>query len=542
MPKKKKVAAKKKTAAKKVEPDFSKMSTEELASLVEDMTDEVDDLQQKSAYLHFTPHPYQRPWLEDEHQTMALLCGNQLGKSTVGVAATLRECLGVSPLALGGKGRWKKNSMRGKRVLACGETFEVSIAQNLVPKLKEFVSPDMLKGPPRKNSLGVETKWSFVTGAELTLQSYSSPPKAYEGSVLDFCWMDEPPPREIYNSVRRGLIAKEGRLFITATPLKEPWMLDELILPSQDPDSPLYGTVGYHRVDMHAACRECHGGHLAHAQIEQFLAGLPEGEKAARSQGVFMSLQSVEFSYVNKDWICPDFDLYPSWPIVEVIDPAARRGLTCIWATVSPDDTWYVIHAAQIPNSGFAAMCNEIKKIRKTFGRQPDVAIMDARGGAHSANQETQENWFDCFRKYGLDYRPSEETPLQTLHDWLVKKWQPGMAEEERKQKLWFAESVSKVEKNPMWALSRFVWSPSANRRDFSQAAKDYVDCLKYLSGAGLTWAKLTRQGSGMTPKATLATSYSNRQNQREIRRGGINRRSPTNPRWNNRPPTRGYS
>ena len=542
MPKKKKVTAKKKTAAKKAAPDFSGMSTEELASLVEDMSDEVDDLQQKSAYLHFQPYPYQRAWLEDKSPTVCLLSGNQVGKTVVSTVSLLRECLGVAPTSLGGEGRWKKNSMRGKRVLACAETFEISIAQNLVPKLKEFVSPDMLKGPPRKNSLGVETKWSFITGVELNLQSYSSPVSAYEGSVLDYAWFDEPPPQDIFNAVKRGLMAKDGRLFISATPLKSPFLLDELILPSQDPDSPLYGTVGYHRVEMHAACRECNGGHLPHASIEQFLAGLPEGEKAARSQGVFMSLQSVEFSYVNKDWICPDFELFPSWPIVEVIDPAARRGLTCIWATVSPDDTWYVIHAAQIPNSGFAAMCNEIKKIRKTFGRQPDVAIMDARGGSHSANQETQETWFDCFRKYGLDYRPSEETPLQNLHDWLVKKWEPGMPEEERKSKLFFTESVSKIERGPMWSLSRFTWSPNASRRDRTQQAKDMVDCLRYLSGAGLTWAKLTRQGSGLAPRPTLASSYSNRQSQKEIRRGGINRRSATNPRWNNRPNTRGYS
>lgn len=528
---------------KPASPDFSELSTEELSALVEGMTDEAEKLKQSAAYLHFEPHPYQRPWLEDESQVMALFSGNQVGKSTCGVVALLRECLGVSPISLGGKGeRWKRNSLRGKRVLAGGETFEVSIAQNLVPKLKSLVTPDMLKGPPKRNSMGIETKWSFVTGCELTLQSYSSPVAAYEGSVLDFCWLDEPPPQDIFNAIRRGLMAKEGRMYITATPLKEPWLLDELILPAQDPESPLYGTVGYHRVEMHDACKECNGGHLPHAQIEQFLAGLPEGEKAARSQGVFMSLQSVEFSYVNDDWVCPDFEPYPSWPIVEVIDPAARRGLTCIWATCSPTDDWYVFHAAQIPNSGFGEMCREIKKIRKMFARGVDVAIMDARGGAHAANQETRETWFDIFRRNGLEYRRSEETPLQALHDWLKPIWQPGMLEDERKPKLKMTEAVAKMERGPKWALSRFVWSPTATKRDYKQAAKDYVDCLRYCAGAGLTWNRLTKQGSGQV-RSKLASSYANRNREKsQITRAGGSLRGTANPRWRKPPTSRGYS
>ena len=529
--------------AKKTEPDFAAMSTEELAALVGDMSDEAERLKQSAAFLHFEPHAYQRPWLEDQSQVMALLCGNQLGKSTVGCVALISECLGVKPISLGGDGKpWRKNSLSGKRVMAAGETFEVSVAQNLIPKLKSLVTPDMLKHPPRKNSMGIETKWSFVTGTELNLQSYSSPTAAYEGSVLDFVWFDEPPPQDIYNAVRRGLIAKEGRMFITATPLSSPFLLDELILPSQDPDHPLYGTVGYHRASMHDACRECHGGHLPHAQIEAFLGGLSEGERAARGDGVFMSLQSVEFSYVDKKWVVPDFDIYPSWPIVEVVDPAAKRGLTCIWATVSPDDDWYVVHYAQIPNGGFGEMCRELKRHRNTLGKQPDVAIMDARGGAHSANQETQENWFDCFRRYGIDFRPSEETPLQTLHDWLERKWRPGMADEERKPKLQFTLSVSKIERGPLWALSRFVWSPTASRRDYQQAAKDATDCLRYLSGAGLSWNRLVRNPGTENSRSGIAASYANRTNlsnrKERIGRGGF-RRGAAHPRFK-RPPTEG--
>ena len=502
--------------------DFSGMSTSELAALVEEMSEDITNLEDEAAFYLWKPYGYQREWIESPAQIRCCLAANQIGKSEAMLCTLLMECLGTKPKALGGDGKWRKNSLRGKRVIACGETFEISVA-NLVKKLDQFLVPAMLIKPPKKNSIGIPTIYQFVTGAELTFQSYSSPVGAFEGSTLDFAAFDEPPPEDLFNAVRRGTMRKKGRIMITATPLKEPWLLDSLIIPSQDENSANYGVVDYFRNEIWDACEEHAGGHLPHAQIEAFLETLPESERTAREKGLFLSLQGLEFPYVNADdHVVPDFEVYRSWPIVEVVDPAAKRGLTVIWAAVSPTEEWYVFRAAQIPNDGFKAMCQQIKRIRSTFSRQPDLCIMDARGGAQAANLEAQQTWFQLFADYGLQYEPSVESPLQQLHDWMRPQWpEHGSAAGKgvKKPKLRLLESVTEMKKGPWWSLQRFVWSPQASQKRWAAPEKDFIDCLRYLAGhPKASWKRLSRMGENRG-SVGIANSYATKSRQTSPRR-----------------------
>ena len=845
---KKKAASKKKTTARKKEdaaaPDYSDLSDNQLRELVATLSGDVEKLERASAYMHFRPFPFQVPWYRSDRQIKLLLAGNQVGKSTYGVISTLRGCLGRDPLSLGGKRAkgWGRDKLKGKRFLAAGETFDVALRDTIIPKLREFITDDMLVSSPRKNSLGLETTWKFVTGAELVLMSYQQGKDAFEGPVWDGVWLDEPPPQAIFNGIRRGTMARQGNICITATPLKEPWMLDELVAPSQNADDPSHDKVAYFRADMHdncvlpdarisgritgglkafysgpaveiitkngnrlrvtanhpvltdrgilpahcldkgigllsdscvvgrglsgrnkhnqhsdnptaekvfnslashgrgsskrssfdlngderffvgedvdtvgllvrpedrslpmdrlvhavedfplmatvagaavsnpvfaatsarfpgiaqhfgnvsrvsapscpsqrlglrlgtqpdvsfaddsfnrfwidpeffgerlgpaasgvelgrraqvrqmepallggaaeldaplpqealhnravAAnffselanrfaghvardevieirrfdylghvydfstevgyfasdnviiknCEDCHGGALPHAQIEAFLASLPEKERNARAHGLFMDLQGLEFGYVNEDeHVVPDFDLYPGWPLVEIVDPAQARGLHILWATCDPDDYWYIIHAAQVENDAFSRMCREIKRQRSQLGRTPDLAIMDARGGAHTINLEKQQTWFDAFREHGLNYVPSAETPLQALHDWMRPVWNPVKSEKET-PKLRIVKTVAEMERGIMWAFRRFVWSPMAgNAKQYSQPGKDWIDCARYLAGhQGMRFNRLARGGSA--PVTSRAESYVSRQ-----------RSSPNRQRWSN--------
>ena len=537
---KKKAPARKKRAAKKAEapePDYSDLSDNQLRELVASLSGDVEKLERASAYMHFRPFPFQVPWYTSERQVKLLLAGNQVGKSTYGVISTLRGCLGRDPLSLGGKRAkgWGKDKLKGKRFLAAGETFDVALRDTIIPKIREFVTDDMLASKPRKNSLGLETTWKFVTGAELVLMSYQQGKDAFEGPVWDGVWLDEPPPQSIFNGIRRGTMARQGSICITATPLKEPWMLDELVLPAQSPDDPSHDKIAYFRADMHDNCKDCRGGALPHAQIEAFLASLPEKERNARAHGLFMDLQGLEFDYVNPDeHVVPDFNLYPGWPLVEVVDPAQARGLHMIWATCDPDDYWYVIHAAQVENDAFSRMCREIKRQRAQLGRTPDLAIMDARGGAHTINLEKQQTWFDAFREHGIDYVPSTETPLQTLHDWMRPAWNPVKSEKEI-PKLRLTKMVADMEKGPMWAFRRFVWSPTASdKKQYSQPGKDWIDCIRYLAGYdGMKYARLTRSGrpTQMSRAESYASPSRSNPNQPRLRRSGGKARSYTSQR-----------
>lgn len=512
---------------------MTNMSTDELVAYIEKAQSDVTNLQKAHRFTNFTPLSFQKPWFLAKNQIRAILCGNQLGKSTAGAIEVLANALGFYPKALGGQTpiQIPVGNKEGFRILAAGETFDVGLRDTILPKLKYYITEDMLSGRPKRGAHSFETEFNFKSGAKLILMSYQQPAAAFEGPQWDLVWFDEPPPRETFNAVRRGCMARDGKILITATPLKEPWMWDDLILPASDPEHPSYGSVAYFQSDMHENCHECHGGYLPHRQIQSFLSTLPSHERAAREQGIFLDLQGLEFHYFNEEThVVEDFDIPPTWPIIEVCDPSMKRGLYNIYATCSPQDKWYVFHAAHIADGAFSTICEDLKKVYKEkLPRSPDLSIMDQRGGKHSLNKLTQTNWFDELRNNGVRFVPSTDVQIQTLHDWLRPKWDQDA--EKHIPKLRFFKSVAGMDKGPVWGLKRFVWDPmSSKARQYRQVGKDWTDCVRYLSGhPGLKFHLLTR---GWGPQAlekrlSVAANYASKLNGINYPQNSQSRRLP---------------
>lgn len=198
-----------------------------------------------------------------------------------------------------------------------------------------------------------------------------------------------------------------------------------------------------------------------------------------------------------------------TWPVVEVVDPSTTRGLYIIWAVIRPDERLTVVQAAIVPDDAFSIMAKGIHQWRGYLGRQPVKAIMDCRGGGQIIDKETQETWFDRFRRFGLHYELSVETPMADLHEALRVVWDPESGE--ARPRMTFTESVARMERGPMWALERFIWTPDRKRAttaEYKQVGKDWVDCLRYLAGfPGLTYRRFLA-AEEMPQRQTIAQSY----------------------------------
>jgi hypothetical protein len=194
------------------------------------------------------------------------------------------------------------------------------------------------------------------------------------------------------------------------------------------------------------------------------------------------------------------------WPCVEVCDPSTKRGMYLIWAVFSPDDRVFVVRAKHVPDASFDVMSDGIKAERTHLPRQPALAIMDQRGGQFVSNRDLEKTFFDEFHERGLHYEPSVDTPMQKLHDWLRPVWRPDL--EKALPKLMLTEPVANMADGPLTALGRFIWDPTATKAwQYKQKSKDWVDCLRYLSGyPGLTYQRL--QGRTDMEAPGIAASY----------------------------------
>ena len=494
---------------------FENYTTEELRGLVKDGETVERGMMRETAFSRHRPLPFQREWYDacvnKTHKVVCLFCGNRVGKTTLAANIAVGRCLGYFSPGVSGvplPDVWPVDSQVGKRYLMAGESFEVSLRDVIVPKLKDFVTGDMLAKPPRLNSNGVPVVWTFVTGAELILMSYQQAVDSFEGAPWDGVFLDEPPPWEIFSAVSRGTLEREGQIIITATPLKQPWMLDELLAPAQDPEHPSYGTVVEFKADMWQNAVS-NGGVIPDREIAGFLSRLPEKERAAREFGLFADMQGLEFDYMTDDThVVPEFEVPAGWPLVEVNDPSMKRGLFVCWFVVDPEDYWYCIQAKVIADGAFDEMHQRLQKWRDVLGRMPEVYIMDQRGGAHEINKDLRTTWFDEFRKRGTYYEPSQEVPMQTLHGWLRPKWDPK--KEKFLPKLRMTSRVAREERGPLWGFRRFQWNPNeSKKRQYNQPGKDWVDDFRYLAGhRGLTFLRLARNPDSYASAPRIATSY----------------------------------
>jgi len=160
---------------------------------------------------------------------------------------------------------------------------------------------------------------------------------AFEGDVIDGAWIDECPRKSIYTGTLRGLITTNGPLYMTLTPLKEPWIYND-IYASTDPEIECITGSLYD-------CLVENGGHLTKANIESFVSKLTTEEIDARVYGKFKHLIGrVYGSYDEEIHVVPKFYIPQSWPVWCGIDPHQRKPNAALWVAISPEEKFYIVN------------------------------------------------------------------------------------------------------------------------------------------------------------------------------------------------------
>jgi phage terminase large subunit-like protein len=283
--------------------DLGTLSTAELAALKKKATDQLADTHRRGRFALFKPLEHQRPWFASKKQILAAIGGNQMGKTTCGAIRLLSGALGTFPPSLGGTipASWERLDCRGQRYLMVAESFNTVIAKTIFPKVNEYLTQEMQSRPPKKNAGTKLPEIIYLrSGAEIHVQSYEQDPASFEGPTWDGVWFDEPPPQAVFNAVRRGTIAKKGWIWLTATPLREAWVRDMIVMPAQDDDDPMNEFADVFGGKMHDNCADCYGGYLPHAYIVAYLASLPPEERAVRERGEFFNVSDLAFGNLSE--------------------------------------------------------------------------------------------------------------------------------------------------------------------------------------------------------------------------------------------------
>ena len=198
----------------------------------------------------FEPYLWQIKALEKIRQknTTAIVCSNKIGKT-----ALLANIMGSwlvgyepwdyvdrdDPSAIEVQGHHYRKSSLGINppvdLIMTGEDWKLHIGRVLVPELKKWLPKNWYR--TKKNEQGVEYFWEFCDKnggwehpSTLTIMSYSQDDALFESFRAQGVGMDEPPPKSKYKAMSRGLLLDCGKTVLSLTPIKEAWILDDIVL------------------------------------------------------------------------------------------------------------------------------------------------------------------------------------------------------------------------------------------------------------------------------------------------------------------------
>lgn len=212
--------------------------------------DRVERFKKDNGIFFYKPYAWQERLLEEVRRknTIAAIASNKIGKTATVVNILISWLIGYEPwkyidkedpeaVEVGGC-YYRKSSLGIKppvSLILTGEDWKLHIGRVLVPELKKWAPKGWYK--TKKNEQGVDFFWQFCdqkgkwdNPSTLTIMSYSQDDDLFESFRAQGAIMDEPPPKSKYKAMSRGLLLDNGKTLLSLTPIKEAWILDDIVL------------------------------------------------------------------------------------------------------------------------------------------------------------------------------------------------------------------------------------------------------------------------------------------------------------------------
>lgn len=229
-----------------------------------------------------------------------------------------------------------------------------------------------------------------------TFYSYEQDSMAAEGSNIDACFFDEPPPRNLYIASYRGLRSNPDHFVVFGlTPISEAWIYNELYLPAINKEDPSKDVILASTWDNRA--------NLSEDWIEDFKNSLTEEEQRVRLYGEFAVLQGRVFKEFSRTTHVVKTKPFPKdWPVYVCVDPHSRKLSTALWVGVTKDDELVVLNEAAA--DGIQELGEMINRVEKEGGYNVVSRLIDNSGSSRDWSGNTA---IEILRnKCGLYFRP----------------------------------------------------------------------------------------------------------------------------------------
>ena len=424
---------------------------------------------------------------DDPHiKAKYFFAGNQTGKTTGSAILAAERATG--------KTLWGHSFRKvAHRVPTTGFFYCDSFATH-----KQTIIPTFLSWCPRREVAGVERGPTgspetihMRNGTIIYCRTYDQGYLATEGKAYDWGWCDEPPPRDIFTGLWRGLVARNGDMWIAATLLSEEWLYDEM-------NQPFVRVFDASMPD---------NKWLSEEAVRNYTATLSEDEKQIRIHGKPRTLSGVLYPNFKdaEPFVVPQVEIPwdvrkdRPWPVILGVDPHERKPLYCEWGYLTPQNEIVWFNYALVPSGPLNAIKERIREIESTHPAPTVMVVMDPNRG--KAIQLGGSSWCETFEEWGYDvllgiddanFGRGRVREMLAYSDGQI----PAMR--------WMEACRGKG--GPIYQMLRHSWEDWARGSRFAKGVrekekelnKDFPDIHRYVAAAKLDYKLLTGADSGM--------------------------------------------
>ena len=335
----------------------------------------------------------QYAFMNSKAETTAYFGANRSGKTTAGIIKVIIHATGRYPEWWEGR-RYERGTI--------GRIFAKDFRKGggiLVKKLKEWMPRDAYIGMPKKGNGGIEEYWRIrhASGGEsyFDIMTYEQDPYSAEGWDGDYCMFDEPPPRDMYIAAVRGLVDSEGLCWFTLTPLKEPWLFDE-IYSSKNPNVFSVVCDMRHNIERINPLSGRKIG-LKEIAVKKYEMKLTEEERETRSHGRFRYLagriwkdweREVHLFDREEEWkedkrrgVKVRGEPPAHWKRAFFLDPHDRLPHALLWVASDEVGNYWVYREGWLENYLLEEIVEYIERKEKGAGERIVMRIMDPNFG-----------------------------------------------------------------------------------------------------------------------------------------------------------------
>jgi len=445
--------------------------------------------------------------------------GNKVGKTYIGLAEDIAHAIGYRPWLMEDDPDYKIDiEIPNVGLIGC-ETMAHSVVEKMHPTLK-YLIPKTCDPVFKKNPQGYLTTVTLQSdgkgnkcGSQFHLRSYDQDADTFEG--IDYHWLhwDEPPKVQIYRATERGKIVTNAPSWFTMTPLKEPYIYDELSLkaPFDDEIDVIRGEIWDNCMDWCYKCdldipenkegerivKRCPAckrimGFILKAGIDEYLKTLDPEEREAREKGIWRHLSGLVYKTFDRDnTTYEDFQVPRNWMKIEGMDPHDAAPTCYLFGAVSPEEIEvqgrrrhriYFFNHLQLKGD-LDGIVRQIKVTREQHGYQyPAVIKLDEKYGERT--QLEGRCWERELRDRGLgNITLSQSKPgdVELGHKIVREYLKPHYSTltGQNKPGILFAKNGCGGQGGPIHHMTNYQYKPGADKPQ--NEYKDFPDIVRYI-------------------------------------------------------------